>query len=278
MTAPASNDPPTGDESAPGRLDRPGGHTLAYHASPGVVPGVVFLGGFMSDMTGTKALALEEFCYARGRAFLRFDYLGHGRSSGAFADGTIGRWAGDAVAALDALTEGPQVLVGSSMGGWIMLLAALARPERVRGLVGVAAAPDFTEDLLWDAFDDARRAALMRDGLIHLPSDHGEEGYPISRALIEEARDHLLLRGAIPITCPARLLQGMADDDVPWRTALALADRLAGGDVEVTLIKAGDHRLSEPGDLDRLCRTVEAVCRLAEGVVSAQSSAPRITS
>ena len=278
MTAPASNDPPTGDEPAPGRLDRPGGHTLAYHASPGVVPGVVILGGFMSDMTGTKALALEEFCCDRGRAFLRFDYLGHGRSSGGFADGTIGRWAGDAVAALDALTEGPQVLVGSSMGGWIMLLAALARPERVCGLVGVAAAPDFTEDLLWDGFDDARRAALMRDGLIHLPSDHGEEGYPISQALIEEARDHLLLRGAIPITCPARLLQGMADDDVPWRTALALADRLAGDDVEVTLIKGGDHRLSEPGDLERLCRTVEAVCRRAEGVVSAQSSAPRITS
>ena len=257
MTGQPANDSPTG------RLDRPGGHTLAYHATPGLSPGVVFLGGFMSDMTGAKAMALEDFCRAQGRAYLRFDYLGHGRSSGAFADGTIGRWAGDAVAALDALTEGPQVLVGSSMGGWIMLLAALARPERVRGLVGVAAAPDFTEDMLWDRFDDARRAALMRDGLVHLPSDYGEESYPISRTLIEEARDHLLLRGAIPITCPVRLLQGMADGDVPWRTALALADRLAGDDVEVTLIKAGDHRQSAPGDLERLCRAVDTVCRLA---------------
>ncbi len=247
----------------PSRLERPGGHTIAYRATPGKRPGVVFLGGFVSDMTGTKAAALDGFCRGDGRAYARFDYLGHGASSGRFADGTIGRWADDAIAVIDACTQGPQVLVGSSMGGWIMLLAALARPARVCGLVGVAAAPDFTEDLLWAGFDAAGREALMRDGAVELPSDDGDEPITISRTLIEDGRDHLLLGDAIPITCPVRLLQGMADTSVPWRTALALADRLAGTDVEVVLIKGGDHRLSEPADLERLGRTLDRVCALA---------------
>ena len=248
----------------PGAIDRPGGHRLAYHATAGRAtsadtPGVIFLGGFMSDMTGTKAMALEDHCRDRGLAFLRFDYLGHGQSSGAFTDGTIGRWADDAVAVIDELSTGPQVLVGSSMGGWIMLLAALARPERVVGLLGLAAAPDFTEELIRQGLDDGQRAALLEDGVITMPSDYDDTPYPITRTLIEEGRDHLLLGGPIALSCPVRLLQGMADRDVPWRTALTLAEKLAGDDVEVTLIKGGDHRLSEPQDLMRLGRTLDAL-------------------
>ena len=251
--------------SEPGAIDRPGGHTLAYHATPGpattsgAAPGVVFLGGFMSDMTGTKAMALEDHCRARGLSFLRFDYLGHGQSSGAFVDGTIGRWADDAIAAIDNLTEGPQVLVGSSMGGWIMLLAALARPARIAGLLGIAAAPDFTEDLIRHGLDQGQRATLMDEGVLNLASDDGEAPYAITRSLIEEARDHLLLGGPIALACPVRLLQGMADRDVPWRSALNLTDKLAGNDVEVTLIKGGDHRLSEARDLERLCRALDGL-------------------
>ncbi len=243
----------------PRRLGRPDGHALAYHASPGRSPTVVFLGGFMSDMTGTKASALEAFCRAEARGFVRFDYLGHGQSSGAFTDGTIGRWTDDALAVIDTLTEGPQVLVGSSMGGWIMLLAALARRERVAGLVGIAAAPDFTEHLLWQTFDAPTRERLERDGLVYQPSDYGEEPYPITRELIEEGRRHLLLGETIALTCPVRLIHGMRDEDVPWRTSLTLADRLASEDVETTLVKAGDHRLSEPADLERLWRIVDAL-------------------
>ncbi len=242
--------------AAPRRLERPGGHTVAYHATPGKSPGVVFCGGFSSDMTGTKAIALDAFCRGEGRAYVRFDYLGHGASSGKFEQGTIGRWADDAKAVIDAATEGPLVLVGSSMGGWIMLLAALARPARVCGLVGSAAAADFTEDLVRNRFDDAQRAALMRDGVVQVPSDYDEEPYAITRALIEDGREHLLLHAPIPITCPVRLIQGMNDADVPWDTALRIADRLEGIDVEVTLVKGGDHRLSEPDDLARLWRTV----------------------
>ena len=245
--------------AAPRRLDRPGGHTVAYHATPGKSPGVVFCGGFASDMTGAKAIALDAFCRGEGRAYVRFDYLGHGASSGKFEQGTIGRWADDAIAVIDAATEGPLVLVGSSMGGWIMLLAALARPARVCGLVGSAAAPDFTEDLVRNLFDDAQRAALMRDGVVQVPSDYDEEPYAITRALIEDGREHLLLHAPIPITCPVRLIQGMNDADVPWETVLRIAERLESGDVEVTLVKGGNHRLSEPGDLARLCRAVTAV-------------------
>jgi pimeloyl-ACP methyl ester carboxylesterase len=223
----------------------------------------MFLGGFMSDMTGTKALSLESLARQRGQAFLRFDYQGHGESTGRFEDGTIGSWAEDAVAALDALTEGPQVLVGSSMGGWIMLLAALARPQQVAGLLGIAAAPDFTEDLMWDAYPQEVRDTLRREGVYREPSDYGEEPYTITLRLIEEGRAHLLLRRSIPITCPVRLIHGMADPDVPWQTSLRLAGQLESTDVEVTLVKSGGHRLSEPEDLERLGRTLEG---LVEGL------------
>ena len=245
------------EAAPPQRLPRQEDDFLAYHSSAGRAPGIVFLGGFLSDMTGAKALALESYARRRGQAFLRFDYQGHGQSSGHFEEGNVGRWAADAVAALDDLTEGPQVLVGSSMGGWIMLLAALARPQRVAALVGVAAAPDFTEDLMWRRFPAEVRAAIEQKGVYHLPSDYSESPYPITKQLIEEGRRHLLLQDPIPLHCPVRLLQGQRDPDVPWQTTLRLAEKLESDDVEVTLIKAGDHRLSEPLDLARLEATLD---------------------
>ncbi len=248
----------------PKTLTRKDGASIAYHKlssdkSGSMQPGVVFLGGFMSDMTGTKAVALEEHCRKRGLSFVRFDYLGHGQSSGHFADGTIGRWAEDAVAVLDELTEGPQILVGSSMGGWIMLLAALARQDRVAGLLGIAAAPDFTEDLMWAEFSEADRAEIESKGRLEQPSDYGDDPYVITRDLIEDGRKNLLLRAPLPIRCPVHLLQGMRDEDVPWKTALRLSDALESEDVEVTLVKKGDHRLSEPEDLARLMRALDVL-------------------
>ncbi len=237
----------------PGLLEREDGATIAYHRSAGTCPGVVFLTGYKSDMTGGKALRLEAFCREQGRAVVRFDYLGHGASSGAFVDGTIGRWAEDAVAVLDALTEGPQVLVGSSLGGWIMLLAALRRPERIAGLLGVAAAPDFTEDLIVPSLEPEDRATLERDGVLDVFSPYDPEPTPVTQRILDDGRNHLVLRGEIPLDCPVRLIHGMRDPDVPWQTSLRLAERLRSGDVEVTLVKAGEHRLSEPHDLDRLC-------------------------
>lgn len=231
------------------RLERSDGSNIAYHASPGKSPGVMFLGGFMSDMTGTKAVALEAHCRAQARAFVRFDYQGHGASSGEFLDGTIGCWAADAIDVLDTLTDGPQVLVGSSMGGWIMLLVALARPARVNGLLGISPAPDFTEDLIWRDFNAETREALLRDGVVDLPSDYDDGPYLIASRLIEEARAHLQLRSSIALTCPVRLIQGMADDAVPWETSIRLAEALQSTDVTVNLIKHAGHRLSEPSEI-----------------------------
>ena len=241
----------------PETLARPGGATIAYRRLAGRAPGIVFLGGFRSEMTGTKALFLEDYCRRSGQAYLRFDYFGHGASSGDPAHGTIGLWAEDAKAVLDALTEGPQILVGSSMGGWIMLLAALARTERVHALLGIAAAPDFTEDLLWSRLDPARRAELMATGSTTLPSDYDPEGYTIQRALIEEGRRHVVLRGPIALDCPVRLLHGLGDASVPWQTSLRLAEGLMSRDVAVTLVKDGDHRLSTAADLARLAATLD---------------------
>ncbi|MDF2096764.1 alpha/beta hydrolase [Aquibaculum arenosum] len=249
----------TPDLPEPAFLDRGDGHRLAYRRTAGTGPGIVFLGGFKSDMTGSKALALEDWAKARGRAFLRFDYLGHGESSGGFEEGTIGRWADDAIAALDALTEGPQILIGSSMGGWIMLLAALARPERVAALVGIAPAPDFTEDLMWAEFSEEQREQLLRDGRLPLPSPYAEEPTVVTRRLVEEGRDHLLLRGGIPLTCPLRILQGRRDPDVPWPHALRLEEAYAGEDVKTVLIKDGDHRLSREEDLRVLKGVLEGL-------------------
>ena len=246
------------DPSPPSLLQRAGGEAIAYRRVEGAEPGVMFFGGFMSDMTGTKATALEAHCRSTGRAFVRFDYSGHGESGGAFRDGTIGAWRDDALAVLDEVARGPQVLVGSSMGGWIMLLAALARPERVKALVGVAAAPDFTEDLIWSTLDDEGRRQLTATGEIVMPCDYGEEPYPITMGLIEEGRSRLLLRAPIALRCPIHLLQGMRDEDVPWRTALRIAERFESERVTVELVKDGDHRLSRDEDLARLCAAIDA--------------------
>ena len=243
----------------PALLIAPDGATIAYRQTPGKGPGVMFLTGFRSDMTGGKALAIESLCRAQGRAFVRFDYTGHGESSGAFVDGTIGRWTEDALRVLDRATQGPQVLVGSSMGGWIALLLARARPERIVGLVGIAAAPDFTEDLVNDVLDSDARARLARDGQIVMPSAYDPEPCIITRRLIEEGRDHLLLRAPLAIGVPVRLIHGLEDHDVPWRTSLALAEKLTSADVEITLVKNGRHRLSDPDDLTRLCAIVDAL-------------------
>lgn len=213
----------------------------------------------MSDMTGSKALALDAYASTQGRNFVRFDYQGHGASSGRFEGGTIGRWAEDAITVIDELTEGPQILVGSSMGGWIMLLAARARPDRVAGLVGIAAAPDFTETLMWNAFGPDIRETLGREGVYYQPSDYGEAPYPITMQLIEDGRRHLLMDRPIPITCPVRLIHGTADPDVPYTLSLELMEKLESDDVEVTLVKGGGHRLSEPHDLTRMTATVAAL-------------------
>jgi pimeloyl-ACP methyl ester carboxylesterase len=243
--------------SSHGTLTRQDGATIAYNRTAGASPGIVFLGGFRSDMTGIKALYLEDYCRRGGRAYLRFDYLGHGASSGDAALGTIGRWVGDAITVLDSLTEGPQVLVGSSMGGWLMLLAALARPLRTQALVGIAAAPDFTEDLIWPRLDPIQQQELRATGIVTLPSDYDPAGYTYRLNLFEEGKRHLVMREPIALDCPVRLLHGMSDASVPWQTSLALAERLASRDVVVTLIKGGDHRLSRDGDLERLSRTLD---------------------
>lgn len=237
-------------------IDGPNG-PIAYRREPGAGPGLVWLGGFRSDMTGTKAAFLADWARRRGRGFLRFDYSGHGESDGAFEDGCISAWLADALAAFDTLTEGPQILVGSSMGGWIAALLALQRRERIAAIVFIAPAPDFTEELMWRDMDEAARARLMREGRIEAPPDYSDEPTIITRTLIEDGRRHLILGGPIAIDCPVRILQGMADRDVPWRHALRLAEAIEGGEVEIALVKAGDHRLSSPADLDRLAALLE---------------------
>ncbi len=222
-------------------------------------PGIVFLGGFRSDMSGTKALFLEDYCRRRGRAYVRFDYFGHGQSSGDFAAGTIGRWREDAIAIIDSLTRGPQILVGSSMGGWIMLLAALARPERIAGLVGIAAAPDFTQELLSARLTPEQLREIAEREAVVLPSEYEPAGYLYTRALIEDGLRHLLLGAPIPLDMPVRLLHGLCDASVPWQLSLRLAERLTSRDVAVTLVKDGDHRLSSEGDLARLARMLDAL-------------------
>lgn len=221
----------------------PQGRRIAYHLTDGAGPAVVFLGGFKSDMQGTKAVFLESWARAQGRAFLRFDYSGHGQSGGDFTDGAIGDWYQDACAAL-GLIAGPVVLVGSSMGGWISLLAARAMPERVAGLVTVAAAPDFTEDSMWAGFSNAQKTALESAGQVALPSEYGEP-YIITKRLIEEGRDNLVLRDALPLPFPVRFLQGTADADVDMSVALRLLEHATGPDMRLTLVKGADHRFSD---------------------------------
>lgn len=240
-------------------LDTADGRRLAYDRTEGAGPGVVFLGGFRSDKEGTKALALEDWARRRGRAFLRFDYSGHGSSSGDFLDGCIGDCFEDARAAVLGLTDGPQVLVGSSMGGWIALLLARAHPQKVAGLVTVAAAPDFTEDAMWAGFSQAQRLALSTRGQVELPSDYSDAPYVITRRLIEEGRDHLVLRTALDLPFPVRFLQGTDDLDVPVTTALNLLEHARGPDMRLTVVKGADHRFSTPECLRLIEKTVEKV-------------------
>ncbi|NKB26463.1 MAG: alpha/beta fold hydrolase [Rhodobacteraceae bacterium] len=244
-------------------LTTPQGRRIAYDLTKGQGPGVVFLGGFKSDRQGTKALHLEAWAKAQGRAFLRLDYSGHGDSSGAFEDGCIGDWAVDARAAVELLTRGPQVLVGSSMGGWIALLIARVRPDLVAGLVGIAAAPDFTEDSIWAGLDADARAALARDGRIEEPSDYGPEPYVYTQRLIEDGRDNLVLRDPLPLPFTVRLLQGTADADVDQSVALRLLDHASGDDIRLTLVKGADHRFSDLAQLAMIQAAVEEVLTAA---------------
>jgi len=237
-------------------LQRGDGNHVAYATTAGRAPTVVFLGGFRSDMTGTKAMALEAWAEKTGRAFLRFDYLGHGQSSGRFEDGTIGRWLDDSLAAIDQLTRGKLVLVGSSMGGWLSLLAARARPERLAGLVLIAAAPDFTERMLLKELSPEDRAKLERDGRLEKPSQYSPEPSVFTWKLIEEGRSHLLLDKPLSLPCPVRLLHGQSDPDVPWQYSLQIAEHLDAPEVITTFVKGGDHRLSTPADIARLIATV----------------------
>ncbi|WP_126978728.1 alpha/beta hydrolase [Frigidibacter oleivorans] len=246
-------------------LATPQGRRIAHVRTEGQGPGVVFLGGFRSDMTGTKATALESWAQRTGRAFLRFDYSGHGQSSGDFLDGSIGDWFEDAMAAIRQLTEGPQVLVGSSMGGWISLLVARAMPERVAGLVTIAAAPDFTEDSMWAGFTDAQRAELMSAGRLDLPSDYSPDPYVITRRLIEDGRDRLVLRQPLHLPMPVRLLHGSADTDVPTAVGMRLFDHASGPDIQLLLVKEADHRFSSPDCLALIEAAVEEVLSRVRG-------------
>jgi pimeloyl-ACP methyl ester carboxylesterase len=239
------------------RLTRPDGETLAFTRVAGSGPTVVWIGGFRSDMEGTKALALDAAARKRGWNYLRYDHFAHGRSSGDWRRATVGRWREDAIGLIDSL-DGPVVPVGSSMGGWVALLLALARPDRVAGLVLINPAQDFTERLMWPGLADHERQAILREGeTLIVEDDLGD--YVLTRRMFEEARNWLLLDGAIPIAAPVHILQGRADDVVPWGHATSLVQRLTGGDVRLDLIEGGDHRLSTPADLDRL---IEAVDRM----------------
>ena len=243
-------------------------HRIAARDAGASAPGVVFFGGFRSDMGGTKALWLEEWARSRGRAFLRFDYRGHGQSSGAFEDFGIGEWAKDAAEAVGRLTQGPQILVGSSMGGWIALLLAKRMPERVAGLVGIAAAPDFTEDGMWAQFSEAERRRLMEEGRIERPSDYSDEPDVITRHLIEDGRRNLVLISALKLPFPVRLLQGTADADVPYHWALRLLGHLESPDARLTLVKGADHRFSGERELGILGAALEEITASIEGMVA----------
>lgn len=236
---------------------------IAVRLREGAAPGVFWLGGFKSDMLGTKAAALDAWAAKAGRACTRFDYSGHGESGGAFTDGTIGRWLEESVAVFERFASGPQVLVGSSMGGWIALLLArelrrrAAAGSKLAGMVLIAPAADFTEELMWKRLSPEVKRQIETTGSWQRPSDYSAEPYVITHGLIEDGRKHLLLGGLIETGCPVRILQGVQDPDVPWQHAMELSSRLARDDVVMTLVKDGDHRLSRPEDIERLIAAVQ---------------------
>lgn len=244
--------------SVPQFFDTPQGRRIAYHKSGHTRPTVVFLGGLKSDMEGTKAVHLEAWARARGQSFLRFDYSGHGESAGRFEDGCIGDWHEDTLAAVNALTKGPLVVVGSSMGGWQALLLARAMPGRIRGLVTIAAAPDFTEDSYWAGFSEAQKRALEEVGQLELPSDYMEP-YVITRRMIEDGRKRLVLRDPLVLDFPVRFLQGTEDTAVSPQTALRLLDHAEGPDMRLLMVKGKDHRFSDEDCLKLIEMHVEAV-------------------
>ncbi len=239
------------------------GHQLACEHIAGSQPGVMFIHGYRSDMQGGKALALERHCQAKGVQFTRFDCRGHGQSGGDFLEATVSGWRSDVLTILDEVTTGPQILVGSSMGGHLMLLAALARPQKVAGLVGIAAAPDFTEKLMWERGSPERKAELQRNGVVYLPSDYSDDPYAITYRMIEDGRKHLLLDGPIDLAMPAILLHGMADEDVPYTFSTRLAEQLRSKQVDVLLRKDADHRFSRDEDVLTLCDAVDAMLQQA---------------
>jgi pimeloyl-ACP methyl ester carboxylesterase len=260
---------------SPAFLDR-GAHQLAYEKTDGNAPTLVWLGGFRSDMTGSKAMKVEEYAKERGQACLRFDYAGHGQSTGAFTDGTIGSWRDDAAAMIEAQASGETILVGSSMGGWIALLLAIdeakkakaeGRASRVKALVLIAPAPDFTQKLMWPKFSESQQKTILEEGQLVEPSPYDPEPTIITRALIEDGKNHLILDDMIETACPVRIVQGVADPDVPHTHALKLMDVLAGEDVVMTLIKDGDHRLSRDEDLATLVRVLDALPSQARGAL-----------
>jgi pimeloyl-ACP methyl ester carboxylesterase len=247
-------------------LDRPDGEQIAY-VHRGAQPGranFLWLGGFKSDMNGTKALALDAWAAATGRGFLRFDYFGHGQSSGDFEDGTISRWREDALAVIDELATGPHILVGSSMGGWISLLAARERASRLAGLLLIAPAPDFTSELMWPGFSDIVRETILSTGRYEEPSPYDDETFIVTRKLIEDGRNWSVLGAPIRFDGPVHILQGLLDESVPWEHARKCMDVLTSEDCVFTLIKSGDHRLSSGPELARLVATAEALAARIE--------------
>ncbi|MYM56481.1 alpha/beta fold hydrolase [Thalassovita mangrovi] len=245
-------------------LTTPQGRRIAYEKTEGQGPTVIFCSGLKSDMEGTKAVFLEAWAKSKGLSYIRFDYSGHGQSSGSFAEGAIGDWHEDTLAVVDQLTEGPIVVVGSSMGGWQALLLARAIPDRIVGMVTIAAAPDFTEDGYWASFTDAQKAELAEKGFVAMPSDYDED-YIISKRLIEEGRDRLVLRSPLRLDFPVRFLQGTNDTAVPTQTAVRLLNHVEGDDIRLTLVKGADHRFSDPDCLVLIEKSVEKVLSRSKG-------------
>ncbi|MDB2414561.1 alpha/beta hydrolase [Rickettsiales bacterium] len=237
---------------------------IAYHHIEGKEnkPAILFLSGFMSDMNGLKATALEDFCRKKGYSYTRFDYFGHGQSSGEFNDGTIGQWKQNALDILDKVTKGPQILVGSSMGGWIALLIALQRADRIAGLVGIAAAPDFTESLIWEKLSPEDKKKIKSDGVIYQDCDYGDDPYPITMNLIEEGRNHLLLdKDKLDINVPVRLLHGALDQDVPYNYSVNIGELVTSDNMCVNIVFDGDHRMSEPKHIELICNTIDELIK-----------------
>lgn len=261
---------PLNENVIPCQLSRNGSDFIAYSRTPSQAkktPEVLFLSGLRSDMLGTKAQALSDHCAHNDQGFTRFDYYGHGSSSGSFTEGTIGLWLEDTLEIIDKITEGPLILVGSSLGGWLAFLAAMARPTRVAGIVGIAAAPDFTEELMWAGFSPQQREELTSKGLTFLPNSY-EDGDDtlITHHFIEEGRSHLILGKSIPIQCPIHLLHGTHDTDVPWEFSMKLLEKVESEDTLLTLVKEGDHRLSSPEQLQLLTNTLDVITEKTKNV------------